>query len=161
MLLTGSLEHSNPRSHFENIFIFRSVVSQETSAAIKVQSVVRRNLTMKHLEEEGITTAAIRNRSRRRKARMNQRGVVGSGDIPNLLACCGVGLAFGEATEENYEVTREHEKEEYLERKKQKEAKEAELRIQFQKLSAQKKAAAAARGDDVEETVEVIEENEQ
>lgn len=116
---------------------------------------------MKHLEEQGITTAAIRNRSRRRQARMNQKGVAGSGDIPNLLACCGVGLAFGEATGESYEATREHEKEEYLERKKQKEAKEAELRIQFQKLSAQKKAAAAARGDDVEEVVEVVEENEQ
>jgi hypothetical protein len=116
---------------------------------------------MKQLEEEGITTAAIRNRSRRRQARMNQKGVAGSGDIPNLLACCGVGLAFGEATEENYAASREHAKEEYLERKKQKEAKEAELRAQFLKLSAQKKAAAAARGDDVEEVLEVVEENEQ
>ena len=114
---------------------------------------------MKHLEEQGITTAAIRNRSRRRQARMNQKGIAGSGDIPNLLACCGVGLAFGEATGEDYTATREHEKEEYIERKKQKEAKEAELRIQFKKLSAQKKQAAAARGDDVEEVVEVVEEN--
>ena len=32
--------------------------------------------------------------------------------------------------------------------------------MKFQKLSAQKKAAATARGDDVEEVVEVIEENE-
>ena len=65
---------------------------------------------MKHLEEQGITTAAIRNRSRRRNARMNQNGTTGSGDIPNLLACCGVGLAFGETTEENYEATRGNEK---------------------------------------------------
>ena len=115
---------------------------------------------MKHLEEQGITTAAIRNRARRRQARMNQKGIIGSGDIPNLLACCGVGLAFGEATGENYESTREHEKEDYLERKKQKEEKEAELRSQFQKLSAQRKAAAAASGGDVEEVLEVVEENE-
>jgi hypothetical protein len=117
---------------------------------------VRRNQTMKHLEEQGISTAAIRNRSRRRTARMNQNGISGSGDIPNLLACCGVGLAFGEATEEDYQSSRQHEKELYLDRKKQKEAKEEELRIQFQKLSA-KKRAAAARGEDVEEVLEVVE----
>lgn len=127
----------------------------ETSAAIKVQSVFRRNQTMKQLEEQGMTTAAIRNRSRRRQARMNQRGVAGSGDIPSLLACCGVGLAFGEATEENYEATRKHESDLYLERKKEKEAREEELRLKFQKLSAQKKAAAARRND-VEEVLEVV-----
>jgi Zn-finger nucleic acid-binding protein len=110
---------------------------------------------MRDLERQGITTAAIRNRSRRRQARLNQHGLSGSADIPNLLACCGVGLAFGEATEEGFQATREHQKEEYVERKKQKEAREEELRRQFQKIAAKKKAAA--RRDDVEEVFEVVE----
>ena len=111
---------------------------------------------MKELERQGITTAAIRNQARRRQARLNQTGMTsGSADVPSLLACCGVGLAFGDATEEDVQATRQHEKEAYLERQKQKEAKEQELRIQFQKLSAKKKAAA--RCDDVEEVLEVIE----
>lgn len=109
---------------------------------------------MRELENDGITTAAIRNRSRRRQARMD-REHVGSADIPNLFACCGVGLAFGDATEEDYEATRQHQKDQYLERKKEKEAKEEELRVKFQKMAAKKKAA---RRSDVEEVFEVVEE---
>lgn len=111
---------------------------------------------MKELERQGITTAAIRNQSRRRQARMNNTGLSGSADVPSLLACCGVGLAFGDATEEDFQATRQHEREAYLERQKEKEAREQELRMQFLKLSAKKKAAA--RRDDVEEVYEVIEE---
>jgi len=110
---------------------------------------------MKELEQQGITTAAIRNRARRRKAKMEDSdGLVGSADIPNLFACCGVGLAFGEATEEHYMLERQHEKEQYLERKKEKEAKEEALRKTFLKMSAQKKSA---KGDDVQEVFEVVE----
>ena len=116
----------------------------------------RRNQTMKELERQGITTAAIRNRSRRRQARLNQQGLTGSADIPNLLACCGVGLVFGESTEEDMQVTRQHQKEQYIERKRDQEAKEEELRMQFQKVVAKKKAVS--RRDDVEEVVEVVEE---
>ena len=131
--------------------------AQETAAAVKVQSVARRNQCMAALEAQGVTTAAIRNRSRRRRARQEARGLAGSADIPNLFACCGVGLAFGEATEENYEATRRFEKEQYLERKKEKAAKEEELRARFQKMAAQRKAA---RSSDVEEVFEVVDENE-
>lgn len=129
---------------------------QETAAAIKVQAVVRRNQAMIELERQGITTAAIRNRSRRRLARMGPRGTSGSADIPNLFACCGVGLAFGDATEENAQASRRHQKEQYLEHRKDKEAKEEELRIQFKKLAAKKKAARS--NADVEEVFEVVEE---
>jgi hypothetical protein len=144
---------SQPTSHLTYLF---SLFPKETSAAIKVQSVFRRNQTMRALERQGITTAAIRNQARRRQARMNEHGLSGSADMPSLLACCGVGLAFGDATEVDFQTARHHEKEAYLERQKEKEAKEQELRMQFLKLSAKKKAAA--RREDVEEVYEVIEE---
>lgn len=106
---------------------------------------------MSALEKQGITTAAIRNRIRRREA---PRGLAGSADIPNLFACCGVGLAFGEATEESHEAMRRHQREQYLERKKEKAAREEELRSKFQKMAAQKKAK-----QNVEESYEVVEES--
>ena len=84
---------------------------------------------------------------------------MGSTDIPNLLACCGVGLAFGEATEVNYSTMRQHERDEYMERKKEKEAREEQLRKAFLKMSAQKKSMAR-RKNDMQETVEVVDETE-
>jgi hypothetical protein len=85
---------------------------------------------MADLERQGLTTAAIRNRSRRRKA---LRGDTGTDDIPSLFRCCGIGLAFGDATEENYEEMRQHDKEQYLERKKAKELRELELRNRYRR----------------------------
>lgn len=86
---------------------------------------------------------------------MDPQSASGSADIPNLFACCGVGLAFGDATEENFQASRQYQNDQYVERKKQKEAKEEELRIKFQKLAAKKKAA---RRTDVEEVIEVVDE---
>jgi hypothetical protein len=129
---------------------------QETAAAIKVQSVYRRNKAMKELEEKGITTACIRNRARRRQARLSSNGIAGSADIPNLFACCGLGLAFGEATEEDYEASRQHAREQYIARKKEREEKEAELRKQYRKSAAKK---FAERGTDVEECFEVVDDD--
>ena len=120
----------------------------------------RRNKCMKELEEQGITTAVIRNRARRRNAKMNSKGFAGSADIPNVFACCGVGLAFGEATEENYSATRQRERDLYQERKKEKEAREEQLRQAFLKMSAQKKSRARLNNNDVQETFEVVEEEE-
>lgn len=45
---------------------------------------------MDDLQEEGIETAAMRNKNRRRRAR-RARGAV-SEDAPGLFACCGMGL---------------------------------------------------------------------
>lgn len=128
---------------------------------MKVQAVARRNKCMKELEEQGITTAVIRNRSRRRQAKMNSKGFTGSADIPNVFACCGVGLAFGEATEENYTATRQRERDLYQERKKEKQAREEQLRQAFLKMSAQKKSKARLDNNDVQETFEVVEEEEE
>jgi hypothetical protein len=114
---------------------------------------------MKELEAQGITTAAIRNRSRRRKAKMNSKGFAGSTDVPNIFSCCGVGLAFGEATEESYSATRQHERDLYLKRKEEKQAKEEKLRKAFLKMSAQKKSMAGREKN--AESFEVVEEDEE
>mmetsp|Transcript_28239 Transcript_28239/g.65399 ORF Transcript_28239/g.65399 Transcript_28239/m.65399 type:complete len:123 (-) Transcript_28239:652-1020(-) len=98
---------------------------QETAAAVKVQSAHRRNQVMSELEAQGLTTAAIRNRRRRRAARS---GAVASGDAPGLFQCCGVGLIFGDATTEDVEASQEYERERYEERKRDKAQKEALLR---------------------------------
>lgn len=108
---------------------------------------------MEELENQGITTAAIRNRSRRRQARMEARGATGSADIPSFFACCGVGLAFGDATEEDYEATRQYQRDQYYQKKTEKENEEAQLREKFKHLEAQKKAA---RPSFVKETYEVV-----
>jgi hypothetical protein len=125
---------------------------QETAAAVKLQSVFRRNKVMKYLEDEGRTTAVIRNRSRRRKARMSDKSRSGGADIPNIFACCGVGLAFGDATEENFYLTRQHERFQYEEEKKHAEATEEQLRQQYAKTLKTK-----VMGTHVEESFEVVE----
>jgi hypothetical protein len=60
----------------------------------------------------------------------NTKYKAGGADIPNIFACCGVGLAFGEATstEENYYLTRQNEKLQYEEEKKQAEMKDEQIR---------------------------------
>lgn len=113
----------------------------------------RRNKVMKQLEQEGRTTSAIRNRSRRRKARM--KGATrrsGGADVPNIFSCCGVGLAFGDATEEFYSVTRQYEHEQYEEQKHEREMKEAQLRETYGKTLKTK-----VRTNDVEEAYEIVE----
>lgn len=107
---------------------------------------------MKELEEQGISTAAIRNRARRREAR--GRGLNGTDDIPSLFRCCGVGLAFGDATED-YEEYRLQEKEEYEKRKKERERYEEQLRLQYRKKVVTRPKANA------EEAYEVVNEVEQ
>ncbi|GKY91609.1 hypothetical protein MPSEU_000132800 [Mayamaea pseudoterrestris] len=124
----------------------------ETAAAIKVQSAFRRNKTLRDLEKDGVSTAAIRNAQRRRKAQ--QKGLhAGTADIPSIFQCCGVGLAFGDATEEDYETSRQHEKEQYEERKKAREQREAQLRQNYIKTQREKQTS-------IEEIIEVVDEAE-
>jgi hypothetical protein len=106
---------------------------------------------MKQLEKEGRTTAAIRNRSRRRKARMfGNNTISGGADIPNIFACCGVGLAFGDATEENFFISRQRERYQYEEEKKQTETKEELLRQQYTRT-------LKTKVNNIEESYEVVE----
>lgn len=112
-------------------------------------------MTLRQLERQGISSAALRNRQRRREARQTG-GVTGSTDIPNLFACCGIGLAFGESTEEHAAATRQFEREQYLERKHQQEKREEELRRGFPKLATQRRQ----NDENVQEFYEIVEESE-
>ncbi len=108
---------------------------------------------MKQLEDEGRTTVAIRNRIRRRKAKMySTKYKAGGADIPNIFACCGVGLAFGEATEENYYLTRQNEKLQYEEEKKQAEMKDEQLRKYYTRSLKNKVQVGS-----IEEAYEILE----
>jgi hypothetical protein len=83
---------------------------------------------MTALEQEGKSTSAIRNRARRRNARSK---TAQSGDAPSLFQCCGVGLAFGDATEEDDEAYREFQKKQYEQRQLQQAAHEEALRSKY------------------------------
>jgi hypothetical protein len=74
-------------------------VDVESAAAIKVQSIFRRNQVLNQLEKEGKLTAAMRNRIRSRGAR-GKRGMA-SEDVPSFLRFCGIGMLFSDATGED------------------------------------------------------------
>lgn len=115
--------------------------AQETAAAIKVQAAFRRNKVLKDLEEQGVSTVTIRNRARRR----NKKPSILDG---NMFACCGMGLAFGD-DEYNH---REHDKEAYIQRQKERRAREKALIHQYGTQSLSKRYQR-----DVDEAVEIVE----
>jgi hypothetical protein len=84
---------------------------------------------MDTMDKRGYSTSAIRNRKRRRKASRGK--AIASADVPSFLSCCAVGLAFGEATEEDDEAYREFQKRQYEERAKQQQVHEEALRKQY------------------------------
>lgn len=119
----------------------------ETNAAMKIQSVYRRNKVMNQLEKKGHSTSAIRNRKRRRKASRGKP--VASADVPSIFSCCAVGLAFGDATEDDDAAYREFQKKQYEERVKQQQMHEDAIR----KLYLRSQGA----GIKVVEQIEVVE----
>jgi hypothetical protein len=125
--------------------------SQETAAAIKVQAAYRRNKVMWTLEQNGMTTSAIRNRSRRRKALLQFE----RGGFSNLFNCCGVGVAFGDGYDvaDDYQASREMQKKQYEEKRNAQMAHDAELRAQFRKTKIAKQKAEG----NVEEAYEIVE----
>jgi hypothetical protein len=127
------------------------LIPQETSAAIKVQAAYRRNKVMWTMEQNGMTTSAIRNRSRRRKALAQFEG----GGFSNLFNCCGVGVAFGDGYDvhDDYQASRDMQKKQYMERREAQVAHESQLRSQFQKTRIAKKQAEG----NVEEAFEIVE----
>jgi hypothetical protein len=90
-------------------------------------------MVMKELEEKGMSTSAIRNRRRRRKAASDilPYRAAQTQDTPSIFACCAVGLAFGDATEDGDDAYRHLEKKKYEERQKQQAAHEEALRRQY------------------------------
>jgi len=99
------------------------------------------------MEEQGLYTAAIRRRSRRRRAYEGTKG--GESDVPEIFRWCGVGLSLMEDPGD-YEEIREREKTQYEERKKEREQREAQLRSSYRR-----QMAANANAED--EAYEVVE----
>ena len=83
---------------------------------------------MDQMEKEGKGTSASRNRKRRRKA---SRSLTMSEDTPDLFACCAMGLAFGDITEEDEDAYREFQNDQYEERVKQQEIHETAIRERY------------------------------
>ena len=84
---------------------------------------------MTELDRQGVTTSAIRNQKRRHRAKRGKP--TASEDTPSFLSCCAVGLAFGEATEDDDEAYRDYQKRQYEERVKQQQMHEDALRKRY------------------------------
>lgn len=106
---------------------------------------------MTDMERDGVTTSAIRNRTRRRRAMKQYE----SSDISNLFHCCGVGLAFGDDYDanDNFAESRENSKQQYEDKRKAELEREAELRTQYRKAQIARSRAAGK----TEEAYEVVE----
>ena len=120
-------------------------VDVESSAAIKVQSVFRRNQALNVLEKEGKSTATMRNKIRMREAKKNGK-VMASEDTPAFLRFCGIGMLFGDATGEDTDALNSQ-NELGLQKLQQKEAKESKKRM----FRMRKKST-----DQIEEAIEVV-----
>jgi len=118
----------------------------ETAAAIKIQSIARRKQVMDELTSRNISTAAMRNRVRSKTNRRNKTMV--SEDVPGLLRFCGIGFLFGDATGEDQEVLKAHDKVLLQKQKVQRTLVEEKKR----KLRLRRKAS-----QNLHESVEVVE----
>ena len=117
----------------------------ETAAAIKVQSVYRRNKVLKYLEENDMSTPGMRNRRRKRMAKM---GKVQSEDVPFPFNMCGVGFLFGDSTLEDEGYTKSLEKKKKDKKKEDLEMEDAKKR----RFRMRKKGS-----QHLEEGIEVVE----
>mmetsp|Transcript_20782 Transcript_20782/g.30721 ORF Transcript_20782/g.30721 Transcript_20782/m.30721 type:complete len:248 (-) Transcript_20782:194-937(-) len=120
-------------------------VDVESAAAIKVQSIFRRNQALGLLEKEGRSTSDMRNKIRMREAKKNGK-VMASEDTPAILRFCGIGMLFGDATGEDADALNSK-NELGLQKLQQKEAKESKKRL----FRMRKKST-----DQIEEAIEVV-----
>jgi hypothetical protein len=120
-------------------------VDVESAAAIRVQSVFRRNKTLKQLESEGKLTASMRNRQRSIKYKPGNNMV--SEDVPGIFRFCGVGFLFGDAMGEDSDVLNEKDKSNSEVKKQMKMAEEEKKR----KFRMRNKSSVK-----VEESIEVV-----
>ena len=100
---------------------------------------------MDELESQGLETTAMRNRRRRRGARKNKST---NEDSPGLFQCCGLGLIFGDASEEDEKARREFENAQYEEKKRQQFEREAALRTYRPRVKG---------STNIQESIEIIE----
>mgnify|MGYP000714982905 CR=1 FL=1 len=85
------------------------------------------------MAEEGHSTAAARNLSRRRRA-AKEASTNPAQDFVNLFNCCGVDLGLGGGNREGYfDITRELETARYNETKKEKAQREEMLRQKYRR----------------------------
>ena len=106
---------------------------------------------MRDLEANGLSTSAIRNRKRRRKAvnRPYRTKVAASDDAPSIFSCCAIALAFGDTTEDDEDAYRKLQKQRYEEMQKEQASYEAMLRKRYLKDNGYV--------GNVMETIEVVE----
>lgn len=100
----------------------------ETHAAIKVQAAYRRHKVMNDVENQGMSTGAIRNRARRRHAEKSS----------SFFNFCGADLSFADFSSHDREAYREYQKMVYEEKKKARYHHEEELRTGYDKLQQTK-----------------------
>lgn len=117
----------------------------ETAAAVKLQSIYRRNKVLKYLEENDMSTPGMRNRRRKLMAKM---GKVQSEDVPFPFNMCGVGFLFGDGTPEDESYTTSLEKKKKDKKKEELEKEDAQKR----KFRMRKKGS-----QHLEEGIEVVE----
>lgn len=99
------------------------------------------------MEEEGHTTATVRNLARRRRAAKAATSNPAQ-DFVNIFNCCGVDLGLGGGNQETYwDITRELEKARYYETNREKAEKEQALIRKYQRKPPQ---------DNLVENVEVV-----
>ena len=92
-------------------------------------------MVMAMMEEEGHTTAAVRNLARRRRAAKETMSNPAQ-DFVNLFACCGVDLGLGGGNKEKYlDITREIETARYKETVRMKAEREEMLRKSYKRKS--------------------------
>jgi hypothetical protein len=120
------------RNDTHNQFCFH-FFEQEYTAAQKIQALHRKNMVMTSLEQQGLSTSAIRNRKRRRKAvnRNYHSKVQQHAETPFLFNCCAAGLAFGALTEDDEQAYREYQKRQYEERVQQQAEHEDAIRRKY------------------------------
>mmetsp|Transcript_3641 Transcript_3641/g.4132 ORF Transcript_3641/g.4132 Transcript_3641/m.4132 type:complete len:267 (-) Transcript_3641:148-948(-) len=124
-------------------------VDVECAAAIKVQSIFRRNCVITRLEREGKLTASMRNKLRSRQSRKTNKV---SEDVPALLRFCGIGFLFNDALGGDSDALNEKEKSRSEDNR--------QLRL-AQDETNRKFRMRSRRGEIVEEAVEVVEEVEE
>jgi len=114
----------------------------EYAAATKIQSIHRRNMVMTDLERKGMSTSAIRNRKRRRKAtnRSYYSRVQQHDEAPGIFNCCALGLVFGDLTEDDDAAYREYQRRQYEERVQQQQEHEDAIRKKYLEEHGMKEA---------------------
>jgi hypothetical protein len=97
---------------------------------------------MKDLEQRGLSTSAIRNRRRRRKAvnKSYHHKVQQHDEAPSIFGCCAIGLAFGDLTEDDDIAYRQYQKRQYEQRVTEQQQHEETIRRQYMQSHGMKEA---------------------